>query len=204
MPTTPPPPTVSLSSGPAAASGSLTVLNGTSVTLRASASSALDGSGYEVTIQDQFGNIVAGPCTTGTKCSGSVSMTGSTKTYKAWVKSVSEGIGVHNSNQITVSWVGFTISLAVDTSTPPPPNYSFTLTATTNFPVDNTGYIIQILFSWGASSGQVAQCTTGSTCAKTLNFTDCITSVAYFTAYLDQGDPSSAVATSNQVPVNCP
>jgi hypothetical protein len=201
----PPPviPTVSMGASPAANSdGNVNVMIGVSVTLTATASSAVDNTGYSIAIFDTNGNRVGGPCATGTVCVAHVASSGAAgNVYLAHVEQGNlTGIG-STSNTIAVNWAVPTVNLSASTTTPAFAG-SFTLTADASYPVDNSGYMIQLIDRTDGSI-DIHHCTTGSICGATLSCPNGAANIQY-EAYVDQGNPSASVAASSAITVYCP
>jgi hypothetical protein len=202
-PPPPPPPSVSLAANLATNSdGNIFVMIGVPVTLTATTSGPVDNTGYSIAIFDSNNNRVGGPCSTGTKCTAKVvSSSAVQNNYVAYVeKGNLSGVG-STSNSIGVEWDVPTINLLAST-TQPAFQGSYTLTATASYPVDSSGYWIQVIdLTDGVTP--VQQCYTGSSCAVTLSCPAYAAAIQY-ESYVDQGNPWVWVATSQPVTVNCP
>lgn len=203
-PSPPKPPNVTLSSNPTSGSGgTVNVTIGAAVTLTATASAAVDNSGYYIQLNnDTTGTQVGNSCTHGTSCSATVqSGSPATYVYKGYIVQSSRNQIVVVSSPITVIWslppppTGITLAVS-----DPYPNdgEQVTLTATTQGGVvTNTGYSIQLV---DVTDGDVILCQTGngSTCvAYQTNSEVAIT----YEAYVDQGDPHSPLRDSGPVTV---
>src|SRR5262249_48964152 len=106
------------------------------------------------------------------------------------------------SNTIAVSWAAPAIGLAANT-TQPAYQGNFTLTATSSYPVDNSGYVDQVAAVAGGSLTVLQQCTTGSTCVVS-GSCQSVAATMQFQAFIGRGDPSSPVAASQVVSIQCP
>jgi hypothetical protein len=175
---------------------------GVPVTLTATASSPVDNTGYSIAIFDTNGNRVGGPCNSGKVCTANVaSSSAAGNVYLAHVEHGNlTGIG-STSGTIAVNWVVPTISLSASTMQPAFQG-GFTLTANASYPVDNSGYMMQLIDDT-SDIVEVRHCSTGSTCAVTVSCPAAAANIRY-QAYIDKGNPSASVATSLPLTVNCP
>lgn len=197
----PPPPSVYLKSKPAPDSTRTVHLTvGDSVLLTVTATSGLDGSGYQIAIVDSGFNPVYGPCARGTSCNTSIAKSSpATITYVGVVEKSSSGHIIYSDTPITVAWSlpqpPTKITLAAD-HTFVPNTATVTLTATTDRSVTGTGYEIQIV----ASNGYVeTTCNTGTSCP--LQAAPGYSAQFTYTAYVDQGFPNGVLRTSSPVMV---
>lgn len=97
---------------------------------------------------------------------------------------------------------GFDITLGTWSSNFEPPYAgTFTIYAHVSVPVDNSGYVIQLVDHTDGDH-EVQTCTTGSTCSVTLT---CPRSakILEYQAYIDQGNTLSAILTAETF-VSCP
>lgn len=136
---------------------------GVSVTLTATASADVSGTGFTIVIQADTGNTKS--CDSGTVCAWSVrSTTPTSHTFTVFVRDPAGGNAATGPNTVTVVWKAWTITLSVDQSVVPV-GTSVNLTAMTNFDVHGTGLVIQIV----ADTGNQGTCTDGSSCVWTVN-----------------------------------
>lgn len=198
----PPMPTsVYLTSKPAPTAGTVHVVIGTAVSLTATVDSPVDNTGTYIQLHnDTTGAQVGNNCVSGLSCGATVRSTvPTTDVFKAYIVKASSNAIIKVSSPITVAWSPpqppTSISLSAS-NTNPIQGQTVTLTATTNGPVDSSGYEIQIV---GGGPGIVATCTSGSTCSANPVSSGPVT--VTYTAYVDQGYPNGVVATSNSISV---
>jgi hypothetical protein len=177
---------------------------GKSVTLTATTNGPVNNTHYGIQIVDLTDGVKQiSWCTSGSTCNVIVpgQSNGSTE-YQAEGDQGNPWQSVDVSNAITVKWPAppppTSITLSVDT-TAPAAGKSVTLTATTNGPVDNTAYGIQIVDVTDGAT-QIRWCTAGSICSVTVPGKTNV-SIQY-EAYVDQANPFQWIANSAVITVH--
>jgi hypothetical protein len=172
--------------------------------LTATASAAVDNTGYQIAIYDTNGNQVGSPCTTGKSCSAPVqSGSAATIVYSAHIERSSTSGLLATSKNIQVTWSIPTITLSAS-NTNPTWVAPVTLTATLNGPVDGAdGYSVQISSVTEGPSTLVHQCTSGSSCGVVVTGPATGANLTY-QAFIVQGGSNAPVASSTLVGVDWP
>jgi hypothetical protein len=171
---------------------------GTTVTLTATLSTSVSGTGDSVIISDGAGdtNVTTNfPCTSGTVCNWPVvSNSPRQYTFTAWVQDASGNKLAVAPNDVVVVWQQISISLSADRTTLPVGS-AVHLTADTSFDVSGSGDSIDIVVD---NSQIVSACNSGNMCLG--QFASDSAGQHSFTAYI-VNSANNSVAQSQSVTV---
>lgn len=158
--------------------------------LTATTNRSVSGSSYSISVFDSTTGALVGSCPTGTSCQATVQhTTASTHLYRAYVAAASSTPPppqiAASTPATTVTWTNQWVVQLQPSTTSPNTGTSAALTATANFDVNSSGFVISVFDE--TSGSLLASCSAGSTCTASVAYSTPTT--RSFGAYVS--DPSA-------------